>query len=115
MGRSNDAFAAGLYHGTAHPFEPGDIIEPTGKTNWKQSSGSHVYTTTDLATAEAYANKAAYKAGEVTKKFEPKVFQVEPVEGHPVTLDENQRKELFNPDAKTWFKSKKVRVVKQVK
>lgn len=103
-----------LYHGTAHPFQPGDIIEPFDTKNWEHSSGKHVYTTSHLETAEAYAKQAAYKAGMVTKKFEPKVFEVEPVEGHPVTNDPNQRKELFAPDAKTWFRSKKVRVVKQV-
>lgn len=116
MARNNADFQdSALYHGTAHPFQVGDIIEPQGNTNWKQSSGTHVYTTTDLETAKAYAEKAAYKAGVETKKFEPRVFQVEPVEGSAVTPDANQRKELFNPDARTWFKAKKVRVVKEVK
>lgn len=103
------------YHGTAHTFEPGEVIEPFGSTNWDKSSGKHVYTTSHLPTAEEYAKHAAYKAGMETKKFDPKVFEVEPVEGHPVTNDPNQRKELFNPDAKTWFRSAKMRVVKRIK
>jgi hypothetical protein len=58
MGRSNNEFAKGLFHGSEHDFQPGDMVEP--RSDW--------------GTAWASTNK------DVAKGYGSKVYEVEPAE-----------------------------------
>ena len=71
-----------LFHGTAHPFQEGDIILPANKagveTNWGRKSKNDpnlAHATGDVESARYFASVASLgKEGAV-----PRVYQVEPV------------------------------------
>jgi hypothetical protein len=57
--------AGHLFHGTSHEFEPGDELTPEGADDhgrtWEDLSQSgRVYATSNLQSAQFYANSAAY-------------------------------------------------------
>jgi hypothetical protein len=48
-----------FYHGTAHPFQPGDVVEPGHSSNWGPlSRRDKVSGTTSRAEAHDYADHA---------------------------------------------------------
>ena len=98
MGRNNSDFAAGLYHGTAYPFKPGDIVEP------RMHRGA--FATTDADIAAHYADNRVGEYNEANNATEePKVFQVEPV--NPATVNKYGNHAYASVDG--------FRVVKRVK
>lgn len=70
-----------FFHGTAHPFEPGDIIKPNRALHGP-STGGHVYLTSRDMAGE-YAQMAVEQLSDMgefdPKVHKPRVFQVEPL------------------------------------
>jgi len=77
MGRNNNDFAKGLFHGTNHPFEIGDIILPT--------SSDAAYATHNEEYAQQVAEeKAEQRRYENPELHVPKIYRVEPVDPEEV-------------------------------
>jgi hypothetical protein len=73
MTRNNADFRnSALFHGTAHPFKVGDIIEP------RMHKGAFATTKQEVAEHYAWNRTREYNWANGTEE-EPKVFQVEPV------------------------------------
>ena len=70
-----------LFHGTAHPFKPGDILSPNQALHGP-STGKHVYLTSRDMASE-YANMAIEQLSDMGRLnpevHKPRVFQVEPL------------------------------------
>lgn len=118
MGRKAEFQASALFHGTAHPFKEGDIVNPG-------SQDGYAYATPDIDYANRRAHQAVPFLWEDLKKVNPdwntpngkqydqfkeetppRVYQVEPIgETEDATQDE-----FKNVKSKQGF-----RVVKQVK
>jgi hypothetical protein len=87
MTRNNADFqASALFHGTVHPFQIGDIVEPR--------NGNPAYATANLEYAKTHAgrredvesNRVANQQGhEEAAKITGKVFQVEPLDDAEAT------------------------------
>jgi hypothetical protein len=78
---SGDQF---LYHGTAHPFSPGDVVEPGHPSNWGSlSKPDRVSATTSRAAAHDYASTAQKMQRQWHDNPDAKgrVYRVEPVGG----------------------------------
>jgi hypothetical protein len=87
-----------FFHGTAHPFKPGDLLEPAQGLHGP-STGKHVYMTSkDMA--EEYAGMAVEQLHDMGKYdpavHKPRVFQVEPL--GPVEEDPSGIKLLDDND-----------------
>ena len=126
MTRNNADFqASALYHGTAHPFQIGDVILPAamrgmrpdmiddGQDDLSVDSDVHekVYATDDLGTAHGYAHFNAQDAKDA------RVYQVEPVDKKE-TLQVRSAVDggdVVPNDPREFISKKGFRVVKQVK
>ena len=71
---AEDNLSKALFHGTAHAFKPGDIIEPNSGL-FKGISGT-AFATTDYESAKAYAESRAEREGATHGM----VYSVEPVD-----------------------------------
>jgi len=70
-----DVLGGKLYHGSPYPFQPGDIIEPGHKPNFRESrKQKDVSLTSDQGRAEYWAEKAGRG-----KKAPGRVYEVVPV------------------------------------
>lgn len=69
-----------LFHGTAHPFQPGDVVNPTD-TEWGDKPMA--WATPDRAHAEAIASAKArrHNRSNPGDQRSPHVFEVEHVSG----------------------------------
>jgi hypothetical protein len=119
MTRNNADFqSSALFHGTVHPFQIGDIIEPR--------NGNPAYATPRLEYAESHADRALNQYWEQAKRENPtynkpggkqydeweeenppKVFQVEPIDEHEDTGTGEDKGNVKS--------TKGFRVIKQVK
>jgi hypothetical protein len=74
MGRNNADFQGGiLYHGSPHPFQPGDIVRPR---NPKLGASA----TPDFEMAKGYSQSRYLPLPHLVEKgYTPRVFQVEPM------------------------------------
>lgn len=105
-----------LFHGTAHPFKPGDILRPN-QTLHGPSTGKHVYLTSRDMAGE-YADMAVEQLSDMGKLdpkiHKPRVFQVKPlgpVEEDPSgirLLDDNDNE--YTDDRRTSH----ARIIKEV-
>jgi hypothetical protein len=105
-----------LYHGTAHPFRGDETILSAHDAGTDQNfagrtddvSGTHTYATTDLATAHAYAQRAADHAigeyNQTHKDMRPlytpataHVYKVQPM-GSVEKDPEDNNQEVFGTD-----------------
>ena len=104
MPRNNADFAAGLFHGTSHPFNEGDLIEPRlidPDSPYARPSDAKAWATPDANSAFRFGSRKTGRAA--------LVFQVEPVDsGEPKFLNDD-------PNSGQVFSKKGFRVVKQVK
>ena len=70
------------FHGTAHPFKPGDLLQPQNRTLHGPSTGGHVYITSRDMAGE-YADMAIDQLFDMgmydPKVHKPRVYQVEPL------------------------------------
>lgn len=70
-----------FYHGSAHKFEPGDLVDPDRPSHYQPHPEGHAYFTTNAERARGYANRALarepYEAGK-----DARVYQVEPTGPH---------------------------------
>lgn len=111
MTRNNADFqASALFHGTVHPFQIGDIVEPR--------NGNPAYATTDLEYATNHAGKKesleyskATRSGRpedhaAAESIEGRVFQVEPLDEAEATGKGDDKGNVMS--------SKGFRIVKQV-
>jgi hypothetical protein len=109
MTRNNADFqASALFHGTVHPFQIGDIVEPR--------NGNPAYATPTLEYAENHAGRredveynriANQKGHEEASKITGKVFEVEPIDETEDTGKGDSKGNVMS--------SKGFRVIKQVK
>ena len=123
MTRNNADFqASALYHGTLHPFQVGDIVEP-------RSNDGYAYATPSIDYAEEHmrrqlGGKLWEQAKEENPTYntptgkqyhqwlqeqKPKIFQVEPIDSSEVTPSSKLE------DEGNFASKKGFRVVKQVK
>ena len=104
MRNNADFQASALFHGTHHPFQIGDVIEPRlidPGNPYARESDAKAWATTDEESAFRFGGRKTGKA--------PKVFQVEPIEkGEPQFLTEAHNNTQV-------FSKKGFRVVKQVR
>lgn len=105
MGRNTADFqASALFHGTHHPFQVGDVVEPTlidPTSAYARPSDAKAWATPDEESAFRFGSRKTGRAA--------KVFQVEPVEeGEPEFLNND-------PNSGQVFSKKGFRVVKQVR
>ena len=114
---ASDHLSSQFYHGTAHPFEEGDILKPHGSLHGP-STGSHVYMTSrDMA--DEYADMAIdqlHDQGRLDPEVhKPRVFQVQPL--GPVEQDPSGIKLLDDDDNEYTddMRTSHARIIRQVR
>jgi len=85
MVRSSAMEEQRYYHGTSHPFQPGDMVDPSYELGGRRGN-SHAFMTSDPQVAHNYAKHKAWAQGMFDDTVQPHAFEVRPT--GPVEKDD---------------------------
>lgn len=74
---SRGEYSGPYFHGTSHPFQPGDLVDPSYELGGRPGK-SHAFMTSDPDVAHNYAKHKAWVKGMFEDGVEPHAFEVEP-------------------------------------
>lgn len=75
--RQGSEHSGPFYHGTAHEFQPGDMVDPSYELGGRKGN-SHAFMTTDPDVAHNYAKHKAWVAGMFDDTVKPHAYEVRP-------------------------------------